>query len=111
MSKVNNILNLITKNSINENHDLIKSLFSENETDLINEIKNMKAQLTSETSIYTISYIMIVMEKLSSSIYYYNDGIDGVFNKDTPILEEAITIIKNTAKQARDLWISLIDKN
>lgn len=111
MSKINNLLYLIVKSPVDKNEGLVKTLFTDNEKELISEIKNFKSQLIDTTDAYIISYITLVMDKLLHSIYYYNDGIDGVFNTDTPILEEVINVIKDTYNEAKQLWTKMFEKN
>lgn len=113
MSKVNNLLNLIFKSSLENSTTWVEMLFSSYETELINLVKDMKVYLSNseEQHPYGVGYIASVLTKLSEAIYYYNDGIDGVFVKRTPIIDEAVSTINNTAKEARDLWTKIVEKN
>lgn len=111
MSKINNLLNQIVKNNMWESNNLIGTLFNEYEQELVEVIKNMNEYLTNENkNEYSVAYIMLTLNKLVSAIYYYNNSIDGVSNKNTPILNEVITVIKSTEDEAIKSWIEITEK-
>ena len=111
MSKVNNLLNQIVKNNVWESTDLVGILFNTYEEELVEVVKDMNNYLANESADkYGVAHIMLTLHKLINAIHYYNDGIDGVFNTSQPVIDEVINVIKNTAKEATNLWTKITEK-